>query len=281
MISNSLHLTDGDQKYATSTYYSCFYRFVNAVNNNSYFNIEFSPNKVDQYTSSWNQNNGGCINGTIGALDATEIRYNSSANSFYNYKKFKSIKVIALVNSKHEFIHHEIAGPGSTQDPKAFERSNLFKTLTRIFNTIEKANQFKLNQNNIQIQTDLKFEQKFILTDGGFSTYPFSLKPYRRNQIEKGYKEFFNKIISGNRIVVEQTFGELKMVFGILQRPLRCSYQNSLCIIDSIFRLHNFRLEVFNKERKTIEERMSILGKRIEYKFKEYILKNYNELDQD
>ena len=71
------------------------------------------------------------------------------------------------------------------------------------------------------------------------------------------------------------------MVFGILQRPLRCSYQNSLCIIDSIFRLHNFRLEVFNKERKTIEERMSILKKRIEYKFKEYILKNYNELDQD
>ena len=48
---------------------------------------------------------------------------------------------------------------------------------------------------------------------------------------------------SSTRIIVECTFGEINMRWGIFWKPLRCSLDNNTLIIEDAVRLHSFLVE--------------------------------------
>lgn len=253
--------------FAISTFYFSLHRFFQCVNECKYLQIQFEPRKIDQYLQSWKHMGGSCIDGIYGALDGTEIKFNSSTKKYFNYKGFKSIKVIAMVNSLHEFIFAEVTGFGSINDAKALRETSLYTVLKSIHSTIEKINDFQILENNEYYQTCAKFENAIILTDGGFGREVFNIKPYRKNQVTPGFREFFNKIHCSRRIVIEQAFGELKMTFNLFQRALRNSFDHAKIIIEAAFKLHNYRLKYYNESRKSLEERIMIFGKRAKRKF--------------
>lgn len=69
----------------------------------------------------------------IGSLDGKHIRIKNPDNcgsSFFNYKQFFSIVLMALVDSQYSFISIDIGAAGKSNDSNVFKRSNFGKKLS-------------------------------------------------------------------------------------------------------------------------------------------------------
>lgn len=68
----------------------------------------------------------------VGAIDGRHVKIqkpDGSGNLYYNYKKFYSIVLQAVVDARHKFITIDVGGYGHQHDATTFRNSSLYKNL--------------------------------------------------------------------------------------------------------------------------------------------------------
>ena len=85
----------------------------------------------------------------------------------------------------------------------------------------------------------LKREGLYFIGDSAYALRSFLVTPYD-NAVHGDGEDNFNFYHSSSRIVVECTFGEVDMRWGIFWKPLKFSLEKNALIIDASLRLHNF-----------------------------------------
>ncbi|KAJ8926239.1 hypothetical protein NQ314_021403, partial [Rhamnusium bicolor] len=148
----------------------------------------------------------------LGIIDGTHVRIDTpweDPESLYNRKKFYSVHVQALCDSKRKIRDVFIGFPGSVHDGRVFRNSTLCNTLEE------------------------KCGEKYILGD---SAYP-CLRNYKNRRPLTPMEVNFNKKLSHVRVRIEHTFGLLKQKFRQLYHlKLRgmvviCHFIRACCIL--------------------------------------------------
>jgi hypothetical protein len=98
-------------------------------------------------------------------------------------------------------------------------------------------------------QRDLKRKGFYFLGDSAYALRSYLLTPFD-NSLHGTAADDYNYFHSSSRIVVECTFGEIDMRWGIFWKPLSFSLHHSTQVIDACFRLHNFIVDFRDKNQK-------------------------------
>ena len=185
--------------------------------------------------TSWHFANGtssGKISGCIGAIDGLLIKMVapsiakdniSNVANFFSRKGFFAINTQVIVDKQKRILWHSIKCKGAEHDSSAFKATNLYKHITKKYQWF--------------IDHGL-----YLVGDTAYSQRPFLITPYD-NAKSNSKEDTFNYHLSACRIYVECAFGEIYKRWGILWRPLSFRLNNSIRIIESIFRLHNIIIQ--------------------------------------
>lgn len=182
---------------------------------------------AEEFKLKWNFINCG------GAIDGKHIRIVPPPNTgafYYNYKKFYSVILLALVNANYEFIWIDVGKQGRMSDMGAMEWTTFYKKLT------ENKLNFPSNEENDE---KLNF---VILGDEGFALQPNLLKPYAQKDITLNERAY-NYRLSRARNVSENSFGILASRFRIFHTRLAMNPENINSVILAACVLHNFLLK--------------------------------------
>ncbi|XP_050304244.1 LOW QUALITY PROTEIN: uncharacterized protein LOC126741742 [Anthonomus grandis grandis] len=181
------------------------------------------------FESRWNFPN------CAGALDGKHIRIVPPPRTgalYYNYKKFYSVILMALVKANCEFIYVDclcglVGKQGRMSDSAAFEWTSFYKKLLTGNLGFPDNSETKENLNFV------------IIGDSAFPLQNNLLKPspdkdltYERN--------IFNYRLSRARNVVENAFGLLAARFRIFHTSLAMDQKNIIKIVLAACTLHNF-----------------------------------------
>lgn len=171
----------------------------------------------------------------IGAVDGKHIhikRPENSGSSFYNYKQFFSIVLMALVDSIYCFTFVDVGAYGCCSDSHVFKNSQLAKRLQQNnFNIPEKV--------HLTNDTNGKPMPYVFVGDEAFALSEHILRPFAKKNLSM-QKRVFNYRLSRARRMVECTFGLLANKWRIFHRPLDTSAEFCDDIIKSFCVLHNW-----------------------------------------
>lgn len=144
----------------------------------------------------------------LGAMDGKHIairKPKGSGSYYYNYKKFFSIVLFAVVDSNYKFIYVDAGANGSGSDGGIFNDTGLKRSLED--NTASLPPPEPL----VEGQEDVPY---FLVGDDAFALSHFLMKPFPMRNLTMEQR-IFNYRISRARRVVEN-------VFGILASRFRC-----------------------------------------------------------
>ncbi|XP_014229618.1 protein ALP1-like [Trichogramma pretiosum] len=173
----------------------------------------------------------------VGTLDVCHMRIKKPAHSnslYFNYKKFHSITLQALVDANLRFISIDVGGFGSQHDANTFRNSTLFKGL--------KWNVVKLPPDEECFGIRTPVLPYFIIADGAYPLSRNLIKPYSGNDLEP-HQTVFNRRISRARMTVERAFGRLKRKWHIFETPIEQDLEKAVLIIQAACVLHNIIIE--------------------------------------
>ena len=187
--------------------------------------------RMNEVALQFARGSGGVIGGCIGAIDGwivKIIRPSKRDNvidpkSFYSRKGFHGISVQAIVDKNKRVLFRSIESRGAEHDSSAFKRTNLYKWLIDNWHT-------------------LRDKGYYFIGDSAYSLKTFLHTPYD-NAVHGTAEDNYNYFHSSSRIVVECTFGEIDLRWGILWKPLHFSLEHNCKVIDACIRLHNFIID--------------------------------------
>ncbi|XP_046555925.1 putative nuclease HARBI1 [Haliotis rubra] len=169
----------------------------------------------------------------IGAIDGKHIAIrapNNTGSEFFNYKKFFSIILLALVDANCKFIFVDVGANGRAGDAAVYANSQLSYALQH--NTL-----------NIPQPTPLEGRHELVpsvvVGDDAFQLKPHLMKPYPMRDLSYE-KRIFNYRLSRARRVSENAFGLLVNRFCIFQKPLQVSPEVASSVVLASVALHNF-----------------------------------------
>lgn len=149
---------------------------------------------------------------------------------FFNYKGFYSIVLMALVNSRKEFIMVDVGINGRVSDGGVLFYSKFGEQLEK--------NNLMLPESAPLPNTDEKFPYVFV-ADEAFALRTDMLKPYPQKLLNEERYEY-NKRLSRARATVENTFGILTSRFGVFQKSIMLEPDKSGIVVRACCYLHNF-----------------------------------------
>lgn len=171
----------------------------------------------------------------LGSLDGKHIRIqnpDNSGSSFFNYKQFFSVVLMALVDSQYSFIAVDVGAAGKSSDSNVFKCSNLGKRLA--------CGQLKLPNcctlPNDEGGTCMPF---VVVGDEAFGLSENVLRPYPHKNLTVK-ERIFNYRLSRARRIVECTFGILANKWRIFHRPLDVNPEFCDVIVKGCCILHNY-----------------------------------------
>jgi hypothetical protein len=180
-------------------------RFVAAVLAafaNDYIHLPQNMDEIDASAHKFSEYSRGVFCRAVGAIDGTHIPIHKPPlvddprRKYINRKGWPSLNCMAIVDRNKIFVYFNAKWPGSVGDSRIVNCSSL---------------------------ADGKFlpEGYYLLGDAGFALKPWLLTPYRRRPDNSATEKAYNMRFSSSRMVVEQSFGELKQRWRIL---LHCIY---------------------------------------------------------
>lgn len=191
-------------------------------------------NKSDEFLKRWDFPN------VVGALDGKHVRVVAPDNSgslFFNYKKYFSIVLLALVDANCKFVVVDIGSYGKEGDAGIFNKSAMGKMIadgTKIFPDPQ-----YLPNSNIMLPY-------VVLGDEAFRLDKHLMKPYSKQQaIEESDKRNFNYHLCKVRRVTENAFGIMCSRFRIFFTPIAVKPETVDDIIMVCCCLHNFLRDDF------------------------------------
>ena len=144
---------------------------------------------------------GGAIDGTFVPIKKPE----DFGDTYYCYKKFCSIIVLACVDARGIFTYVNAGRPGSVGDSYTFRNSALYDNIQ------QKKWLFHPPQSIEGVQVT-----PYLVADAAFPLSATCMKCYDESSSVPGRKRSFNYSLIRTRRVVEQSFGRLKGRWQIL-----------------------------------------------------------------
>ncbi|XP_018358169.1 PREDICTED: putative nuclease HARBI1 [Trachymyrmex cornetzi] len=161
---------------------------------------------------------------------------NAAGSTYYNYKGFYSIVLMAVVSASYRFMLVDIGAQGHHSNGGIFLNS----TIGQMFHQDE----LDVPMPSVCSTGRPPFPY-MLVADEAFQLNKFTLRPYPGRNITEEQK-IFNYRLSRARRVVENAFGIMVAKFRILQKPLTTSVETSEKIVKAIIVLHNFLLSHSN-----------------------------------
>eukprot|EP00112_Aurelia_sp_Birch-Aquarium-sp1_P015468 Seg3426.4 transcript_id=Seg3426.4/GoldUCD/mRNA.D3Y31 product="Protein ANTAGONIST OF LIKE HETEROCHROMATIN PROTEIN 1" protein_id=Seg3426.4/GoldUCD/D3Y31 len=173
----------------------------------------------------------------IGALDGKHVAMECPKNqgsSFYNYKGFHSIVLMAVCDANYCFSLVDIGGYGGDNDASIFGGS-------------EMGISFREGEMDIPEPEIIdKFSLPYVLvSDEIFKLEPWLMKPSPGNNLDQE-KMIFNYRLSRCRRTIENAFGILAARWRILRRPIRANVSTVENITKACVCLHNYLKQTDN-----------------------------------
>ena len=153
---------------------------------------------------------------------------------YFNYKKFHSIVLMAVVNANYEFILVDVGDYGHLSDGSVFSSSYLG-------NAINSSTLNLPEPRTLLSNSDLKFPYVFI-GDDAFPLKPHMLKPYP-GQNPRLKERIANYRISRARRISENTFGIATSRFRVFRRPICADVDTATAVTKAVIALHNFLMK--------------------------------------
>ncbi|KAL7298383.1 hypothetical protein TKK_0000263 [Trichogramma kaykai] len=178
----------------------------------------------------------------IGAVDGKHVRIKKPAHSgslYFNYKRYFSCVLQAVVDGNGKFTFIDICPYGSQSDGAIFGHSDFKRGLDeRAFAIPDAA---KLPFTNVTMPY-------YFIGDGAYPLRGDLLKPIRGHNLPP-WQKYYNKRISRARVVVENAFGRLTQKWRIFHTTIQCQPDTVEKIIKATCILHNIILtDVENEE---------------------------------
>ncbi|KAG8701875.1 hypothetical protein FRC09_005081 [Ceratobasidium sp. 395] len=165
--------------------------------------------------------------GAVGAVDGSYIPLidwpHSNPMAYRTRKKTWAWNIQLVVDWDGRILAYDTGWPGCTSDRTMLRNSHIFTHRDKYFSL-----------------------QEYILADSGYFLSQWVIMPYQ--EFEYGYRRRllrqWNRAYSWLRIVVEHTFGRLKMRFPYLAGIWGYDMDQMLRAIESLFVVHNILLRL-------------------------------------
>ena len=187
---------------------------------------------ANAYLSRWNFPN------CVGAIDGKHIRIKAPQNSgstFFNYKEFYSIVMLAVVDADCKFIAIDVGSYGREGDAGIYLKSKLGQNI--------RTNTFNIPPPKSLPGTD-NIVPHVIVGDEAFALHENLMKPYpRRQSLNDPSKAIYNYRLSRARRTTENAFGILCAYFRIFFQPISTVPETTDKLITCACILHNILRE--------------------------------------
>lgn len=173
----------------------------------------------------------------LGALDSRHIRIIEPSNSgtlYFNYKKFYSIVLQAVVDARCKFLFIDVGAYGSQHDAITFESSEFYRAL------LEKKLDIPQKSTLPGTNFDLPY---FFVADGAFPSSEKVMKPFTGANLPEE-KANYNKKISCTRVVVENAFGLTCQKWRIFYTTINLAPSVVELIVKATCILHNILIDL-------------------------------------
>ncbi|KAH7950165.1 hypothetical protein HPB49_020379 [Dermacentor silvarum] len=155
----------------------------------------------------------------MGCIDGCHIEINKpteSSQSYFNRKKFPSVLIQGICDSRNKFIDVFIGFPGSAHDARVLREGPFFEMAA------------------------MRCDGGYLLGDSAYPLLPWLLTPYRDNEHSfPAWKKRYNKCHSQQRCSIENTFGLLKQRFRRLYFVDTATIKQCCLIVMGACVLHN------------------------------------------
>lgn len=206
----------------STAYYSTilFVRTINHVLFDKYVHLPRNQEEFESTSRKFEVYSHGVFKHAVGAIDGTHLPIHkpdisSDPNHKYvNRKGWPSLNCLAIVDRNSMFLYFNARWPGSVGDSRILTNSRL------------SSGRFLP-------------PQCFLLGDAGFPLESWLLTPYRETPGMTPAQRNFNKFFSSSRIIVEQSFGELKARWRILLHEIYASPTEAAGMASACVILHN------------------------------------------
>lgn len=181
----------------------------------------------------------------IGALDGKHVRIKmppGSGSSYYNYKKYFSLVLMAICDSNYKFVAVDIGAYGSTADSRVFRASRMGRRLLE--------GRFNVPADKPLPGTSGPDMPYVLVADEAFALSRHLFRPYSKHNLN-AQRRVFNYRLSRARRYIECTFGILTSKWRIFHSALQLNLKNAEGVIQACCVLHNIIRE---KEGISMEE---------------------------
>ncbi len=168
----------------------------------------------------------------LGAIDGKHIAIkcpNGGGSLYFNYKKFHSIVLMALVDADYKFIWIHLGANGSASDAQIFNSSELYECID--------TGQIGLPPAVPALNDDRPIPF-FIIDDDAFPLRTWLMKPFSHRNMEMD-EHIFNNHLSRARRVSENAFGIMTNCWRCLLNPQEQNPKIVESIISTCCCLHN------------------------------------------
>ena len=169
----------------------------------------------------------------VGAIDGKHIiiQCPSRAGSmFFNYKKFHSVVLMAVVNAKYQFTIVDVGDYGRLSDGSVFSSSQLGIAMEQ--------NKLNLPPPRLLPGTNISVPYVFV-GDDAFPLKNYLMKPYPRGEIQIP-ERIANYRFSRARRIVENAFGIATSRFRLFRRAITADVDVAVQATKAIVALHNY-----------------------------------------
>ena len=180
-----------------------------------------------EFETKWNFPN------CLGAIDGKHVIVQCpprAGSMFFNYKKFHSIVLLAVVDAKYQFTMVDVGDYGRLSDGSVFSSSNIGIAMEQ--------NQLNLPPPRSLPGSSKRYPYVFV-GDDAFPLKPYMVKPYPRGVIQLP-EMIANYGISRARRIVENVFGIATSRFRLFRRAVTAGIDVAVEATKSIVALHNY-----------------------------------------
>ena len=170
----------------------------------------------------------------LGSFDGKHVRLRNPANAgskYYNYKKFFSMVLLALVDSEYRFLYIDCGAVGGECDAGIFAQ-------TRLKKLVETERAHIPDPKPLPNCTDPTPCEYFFIGDDAFALRHYLMKPYPARALTRD-ERIFNYRLSRARRTVENAFGILANRWRVFHTSITLQPDNVESVIIAACVLHN------------------------------------------
>ena len=170
----------------------------------------------------------------LGSLDGKHVRLRNPANAgstYYNYKKYFSMVLLALVDSEYRFLYIDCGAIGAECDAGIFAQ-------TRLKKLVETERAHIPEPRMLPNCTDPTTCEYFFIGDDAFALRHYLMKPYPSRGLTRD-ERIFNYRLSRARRTVENAFGILANRWRVFHTAITLQPDNVESVIIAACVLHN------------------------------------------